>query len=88
MYKSAPETTDTMINNDASIPFIIEFCYLGSIINFLLDDTTDIKRRIVKANKVISALGCIWSPPQISLETKVKLFLAIPVNFVLWNCET
>ena len=88
MYKNVPETADIIINNNESIPFVSEFCYLGSIIDFLLDDTSDIKSRILKANCAVGALKCIWNAPEISLNTKVKLFLAIPVNFALWNCET
>ena len=30
----------------------------------------------------------MWESPQVELETKVKLYLAITVNFALWNGET
>ena len=70
------------------IPFTSEFCYLGTMIDFLLDDTSDVKARIVKATKAVGALNFIWKSNQISLETKKKLYLAIPLNLALWNGET
>lgn len=87
-YKAAPETADIVINSNETIPFVSNFCYLDSMINFLLNNTTDIKSRITKASKAARDLGFVWKSSQISLETKVKLFLAIPVNLALWNCET
>lgn len=88
IYKRAPETADIILNDDEKIPFATEFCYLGSAIDFLIDDTVDIKCRISKANKAMGALGFIWRSKQVRMETKIKLFLAIPVNLALWNCET
>ena len=63
------------------------FCYLGSILDFLLDDTIDVDIRIGKANKVLGALNFIWDAKEVKLHDKIKLFLAILVNFALWNGE-
>ena len=65
------------------IPFINKFEYLGSTINFLLDDTIDISTRIKAVNKAMGAMNFIWNANEVSLETKYKLYMAIPVNFTL-----
>ena len=87
-YESAPETEDIVINESEIMTFTTNFCYLGSVIDFLIGDTTDVKSRVNKAIKAMGALGFIWKAPQTCLDTKIKLFLAIPVNLALWNCET
>ena len=87
-YEYAPETAVIIINERETIPFTINFCYLGPVIDFLIDDTTDMKSRVSKASKAMGALVFIWKTPQICLDTKIKLFLAIPVNLALWNCKT
>ena len=57
------------------------------MIDFLLDDTTDVKNRISSANKALGALSFIWDLAEVALETKIHLYLAIPINLVLWNGE-
>ena len=88
IYSNAPETAPLKVNAMEFIPFTSEFCYLGTMIDFLLDDTSDVKARIVKATKAVGALNFIWKSNQISLETKKKSHLAVPLNLVLWNGET
>ena len=56
--------------------------------DFLLDDTNEIKIRINKANKSMEALNFIWNTKHVAIEVKIKLFLAIPMNLALWNSET
>ena len=70
-------------NNEGFITFTSIFKYLGSMIDFLLDDSTDIKNRITNANKAIRALSFIWDSAEILIETKIQLYLAILINLVL-----
>ena len=72
IYSNAPETAPLKINSMESIPFTSEFCYLGTMIDFLLDDISDVKARIAKATKAVGALNFVWKSNQISLETKKK----------------
>ena len=53
----------------------------------MLDSTTGIKSRIEKVNKAIGALSFIWNADCLSLESKIKLYLAMPVNLSLWDYE-
>ena len=86
--KITPETQVLDISTEEHIPFASSFCYLGSEIDFLLDDTSEIRIRINKANKAMGALKFIWNAKHVSLDSKIKLFFATPVNLALWNCET
>ena len=65
------------------IPFTSDFCYLGTMIYFILDDTLDVKARIVKATIAVCALNIVWKTNLISLETSKKFYLAIPLNLAL-----
>ena len=42
--------------------------YLGSQVDFTLDDMADTKSRIEKANKTVSALSFIWNADCLLLE--------------------
>lgn len=87
LYIDAPKTKVININTDEHMPFVSSFCCLGSEIDFLLDDTSEIRIRINKANKAIGALKFIWNAKYVALESKI-IFLAIPVNLALWNGKT
>ena len=88
IYIDAPETQVLDISTEEHVPFASSFCYLGAEIDFLLDDTSEIRIRVNKANKAMGALKFIWSAKHVSLDSKIKLFFATPVNLALWNCET
>ena len=60
---------------------------LGSTIDFLLDDATDVINRINKARKSIGALKCVWDAKEVTLMTKTKLHEAIPMNIVSCGSE-
>ena len=87
-HENAAKTKPFAVNSNENVFFTDNFYCLGSILDFLLDDASDMKLRISKADKAIGALNFIWVSQQLSLESKIKLFLAIPVNLALWNCET
>ena len=53
------------------------------MIDYILDDTTNVIAQIKNANKAINALKFIWDAEEVSIETKIHLYLAIPVNLVL-----
>ena len=63
--------------------FVKIFKYLGSHIDYLLDNSADIIIRIRQASKAVGALNFIWDAESVIIKTKVKLYLAKPVNLVL-----
>ena len=64
-YKSSPKTAVIIINDNELISFVLNFCYLGSFIVFLIDNTLEVKSRITKASKAMGALEFIWKSLQI-----------------------
>ena len=69
------------------VKFINKFTYLGSIINFALDDTVDVESRVSKTRKSMEALRFIWEDESMPLIIKVKLCNAMPLNLSLWGGE-
>ena len=55
------------------------------MINFLLGDTNEIRIRINNANKAIGALEFVWSTPHVVIDSKMELFLVIPINIAIWK---
>ena len=74
-YDNALETKDIVVDEKGGIfSFTKAFLYLGSNIDFLIDDTTDVKNRISKANKSMDILKFIWDAVEVPLDTKIKLY--------------
>ena len=59
-YENCTQTRDIPITDDEYIPCRKSFKYLGSVINFTLQDNQDIEVRIKKANQAMGALKHFW----------------------------
>eukprot|EP00978_Attheya_sp_CCMP212_P029197 scaffold103061_cov42-Attheya_sp.AAC.1 len=70
------------------VHFTKQFRYLGSTITSLLNDSIDIDARIAQASKAMSALRKYLRCKQVSLTAKRLIYLAIPINLVLWGAES
>ena len=64
-----------------------KFKYLGSRFTPLLNDDLDVTLRIQQATAQVNGLSKFWNS-HADLETKRMIFLAIPVNTVLYGCES
>ena len=60
---------------------------LGSTIDFLIDDATDVANRINKARKPMGTLKCLWDAKEVTLITKTKSHEAIPMSLTLRGSE-
>lgn len=60
IYLAAPETALLELNNNDRITFKMEFCYLITILDFLLDNISIIIYYINKANKAVGVSNFIW----------------------------
>jgi hypothetical protein len=60
----------------------------GPCITYNLRDNEDINAHIAAANASMGALKEIWSNPNLNTYNKYLLFQAIPINLLLWGCET
>ena len=59
-YRNSQETQRFKVDNDDGfISFASTFKYLGSLIDFLLDNSTNVKHRISSASKALGALSFI-----------------------------
>jgi hypothetical protein len=88
LYNDSPETARILIEGRGFLDFTKDFKYLGSIIYFDLRDDFDIGKRISKASQMMGAMKNIWDDVYMDMYTKYLFFLAIPVNLLLWGCET
>ena len=88
IYDNSAETKDIIVNERGGrIKFTREFVYLGSMINYLIDDTIDTLSQMNKASRAMRALKFIWNVREVPLITKFKLYNAIPLNLLLWGSE-
>ena len=62
--------------------------YLGSFISYNLRDDFDIDLRIKKAGQAMGALKHFFNNEHVDTYTKHLIFKAIPLNLLLWGCET
>jgi len=82
------EQTQRIIVADGFVLFTKHFKYLGSYLSFTLRDDFDVSMRIVSASKAMGALHSFWKSTEVELFSKYLMFVAIPLNLVLWGCES
>ena len=70
------------------IPFTKAFKYLGSIISHDLTEDLEIESRIKKASQQMGALYQLWNCKDADLQTKQWVYLAGPLNTLLWGAES
>jgi hypothetical protein len=87
IYDKLDETQDFIVA-DGIFSFTRTFRYLGPLISYNLRNNKDIKARIAAANASMGALKEIWNNPYLDTYNKYLLFRAIPMNLLLWGCET
>ena len=87
MYDDLPETQPIQVA-DGFVTFTKHFKYLGSYISYNLRDDYDIQNRVLNASKAMGALKNFWDNPHVDLYSKFLIFRAIPLNLLLWGCET
>ena len=87
LYDELDETRDIEVA-DGFVSFTRHFKYLGSYISYNLRDDFDVDARIASATQSMGALKNVWDNPHMDLYSKYLLFCAIPMNLLLWGCET
>jgi hypothetical protein len=87
IYDTLEETQPINIA-DGHVTFCGHFKYLGSYVSFSLCDDYDIKKRVTAATQSMGALSNVWRCPHLEIWSKYLLFRAIPMNLLLWGCET
>ncbi len=77
-----------MAFEDGFVTFCRHFKYLGFFVSFSLCDDYDIKKRVTATTQSMGALKNVWDFPYLNIWSKYFLFHAIPMNLLLWGCET
>ncbi len=87
IYDTLEETRPITVG-DGFVSLCRHFKYLGSFLSFSLCDDYDIGRRVTAATQTMGALKNDWNSPHLDIWSKYLLFCAIPMNLLLWGCET
>jgi hypothetical protein len=73
---------------DGYVTFCCHFKFLGSFISFGLCDDYNIEKQVTATTQSMGALKNVWDSPHLDIWSKYLLFCAIPMNLLLWGCET
>ena len=87
LYDDSEETNRIEIE-DGFVDFTKHFKYLGSFISYHMRDDYDIEKRIAAGSKAMGALSGFWNNDHGDMFHKYRIFMAIPVNLLLWGCES
>jgi hypothetical protein len=87
LYNELEETRPIDVD-DGSVTFCRHFKYLGSFVFFSLCNNFDIENQATAATQSMGALKNVWNSPHLDIRSKYLLFRAIPMNLLLWGCET
>jgi hypothetical protein len=86
IYNKLDETKDIAVDN-GYVTFTRSFKYLGSLISYNLCDNEDVTARVAATTASMGALTEVLQKPHLNLYSKY-LFFVIPMNLLLWGCET
>ena len=75
------------LDDGKHVHFTHEFYYLGAIFTEELSDEKEILTRLRQVSNQIGALSNFFKSTA-DMETKLKIFLAIPVNTAFYGCES
>jgi hypothetical protein len=82
------EEMQTISIEDGFVTFCRHFKYLGSFVSFSLCDDYDIKKHVTAATQSMGVLKNVSNSPHLDKWSKYLLFHAIPIDLLLWGCET
>ena len=69
------------------VHFTNKFKYIGSLITPLLNEDSKIEARIKKKQTIMSASKFFFNNKDIDKRVKSEIFVAGPLNALLWGCE-
>ena len=83
-----PLTGSYDVGNGHFVSFCPHFRYLGTNITPDLDETFDIDTRITAAKQAWHSMKSVLMNKNIDKDIRKKLYMAIPVNILLWGCNS
>ena len=80
---------DILLNNETNrIPFTKAFRYLGAIITPDLNENAETETRIKRVSSQMGILRHFFSAKDVDLRVKFWVYIAGPLNCLLWGCES
>ena len=70
------------------VTFTKHFKYLGSYISYSLKDDYGIDILLAAGNASMESLSKFWTDASVNNSSNYLIFLAIPINILLWRCES
>jgi hypothetical protein len=77
-----------LLPDDKNIHFVNKFKYLGTIITPLLNEDIEIETRIAKAKSLMGAAKHFFDNKDVDKRIKSQIYVAGPLNALLWGCES
>ena len=87
LYDECHETKMVEVGN-GFVTYCRHFKYLGSWISHNLRDDHDVDMRIAAAGRSMGALNHFFGRNEVNIYSKYLIFMAIPINLLLWGCES
>ena len=78
---------DLILLNSKKIHFVNKFKYLGSIITPLLNEDAEIDARIKKAKSIMGISKHFFDNKDVDRRIKAEIYVAGPLNALLWGCK-
>ena len=79
---------DLLLPNGKKVHYVNKFKYLGSIITPLLNEDAEIEARIKKAKSIMGASKYFFDNKDVCKKIKSQIYVAGPLNALLWGCES
>jgi hypothetical protein len=87
IYESSSETLPVEVEGGI-ITYCPDFKYLGDWLSYNLKADKALEMRKAAMTKAIGSLKVFFDRKEVCLKSKYLIFMAIPVNFLLWGCES
>ena len=84
----AGQAPPDLIVNGQTVESVQDFVYLGSSISSSDGSRSEQVRRIGTASSNTGRFYCIWRQPQLTLHTKLRLYMSLIVPILLYASET
>ena len=57
IFENAPKARPLELDSDATVTLVESFCYIGSVIDYFLDNSSYIRIHVIKVNKAMGSLS-------------------------------
>jgi hypothetical protein len=84
----AGSTPDPVLMGNQTVEPVTKFTYLGSVIDSEGYSLPEIHRRLGLANSVMGQLDIVWRQKNLSLKTKLKIYMSVVLPVLIYGSET